>query len=136
MSYITCYSILFTIAATFMTGSLKYSAVNRSFMLLHRGPLEAAITDRDWQGYYLKQGPRFDSFKAHGIVISYLEDNILKYTTECYVTFDDYDDAELTKESEGVRPIAIRVSIKAKINYLYTYENSRVFIITQCPEFL
>ncbi len=119
------YALFFTLFLNISFGSLKYSQINRSFMSVYKGMLEASVVSIDIHGE--PTIPYYDGKKVVEYSESYLSKNIAKYTKDYTIdiTFYDKETGYLCEQSCR----KVKINLKAKINYFFSYDQSQTFII-------
>ena len=127
MTNIIFYTLLLSISTSFGLGAMKYSIINRTFMLLQRSVFEYAVITIDENNY-----PYYDEQLIKEGIDNYFENNIKpivhKYTTGIIFLNDDNS---LCVNGKCQR---VQVSLKANINYLFNFEKSMTFTITSLTE--
>lgn len=127
MTNIIFYTLLLSISTSFGLGAMKYSTINRTFMLLQRSVFEYAVITIDENNY-----PYYDEQLIKEGIDNYFENNIKpivnKYTTGIIFLNDDNS---LCVNDKCQR---VQVSLKANINYLFNFEKSMTFTITSLTE--
>ena len=127
MTNIIFYTLLLSISTSFGLGAMKYSTINRTFMLLQRSVFEYAVITIDENNY-----PYYDEQLIKEGIDNYFENNIKpivhKYTTGIIFLNDDNS---LCVNGKCQR---VQVSLKANINYLFNFEKSMTFTITSLME--
>ena len=127
MTNIIFYTLLLSISTSFGLGAMKYSTINRTFMLLQRSVFEYAVITIDENNY-----PYYDEQLIKEGIDNYFENNIKpivnKYTTGIIFLNDDNS---LCVNGKCQR---VQVSLKANINYLFNFEKSMTFTITSLIE--
>ena len=127
MTNIIFYTLLLSISTSFGLGAMKYSTINRTFMLLQRSVFEYAVITIDENNY-----PYYDEQLVKEGIDNYFENNIKpvvnKYTTGIIFLNDDNS---LCVNGKCQR---VQVSLKANINYLFNFEKSMTFTITSLME--
>ena len=127
MTNIIFYTLLLSISTSFGLGAMKYSTINRTFMLLQRSVFEYAVITIDENNY-----PYYDEQLIKEGIDNYFENNIKpivhKYTTGIIFLNDDNS---LCVNGKCQR---VQVSLKANINYLFNFEKSMTFTITSLTE--
>lgn len=118
------YSIIFTLFLTVSIGSLRFSQVNRCFMSIYKGMLEASVITVDDNGE--STVPYYDKEVLSNYVTTYFENNIKNYVKEYQIDIDYLDDEEKSRE--------VMISLRANINYLFKYEKSRTFTVMSKDE--
>lgn len=127
MSYILGYSVLFATAISFTLGAIRYAAVNRTFMLMHRGIFEASAVSVDKHGNPIH--PVYDEKRLIRIADDYLKKNLRRYVTSVEINYRFYNPSDGTVCFSECR--AVKISLGATINYLFRYEAARTFTIVE-----
>ena len=124
------YTLFFALFLNVSFGSLRYSQINRSFMSVYKGMLEASVVTIDKHGE--PTIPYYDENKVVEYSNNYLSKNIAKYTKDYSIdiTFFDKESGYLCNESCE----KVKINLKAKINFFYTYDKSQIFIIKSGDE--
>lgn len=115
---------------TLSLGSLKFSQINRTFLSIYKGMLEACVLTVNDSGEPVK--PYYNETKVNEYVISYLDKNINRYAKDYTLTTTYYDEnftKASTKYSRG-----ISINLKAKINFFTTYDKEQRFSVTSKEE--
>lgn len=115
---------------TLSLGSLKFSQINRTFLSIYKGMLEACVLTVNDSGEPVK--PYYNETKVNEYVISYLDKNISRYAKDYTLTTTYYDEnftKASTKYSRG-----ISINLKAKINFFTTYDKEQRFSVTSKEE--
>ncbi|MDD7316970.1 MAG: hypothetical protein PUG55_06065 [Bacillales bacterium] len=127
MTNIIFYTLLLSISTSFGLGAMKYSTINRTFMLLQRSVFEYAVITIDENNY-----PYYDEQLIKEGIDNYFENNIKpivnKYTTGI-IFLNDNNSLCVNGKCQRVQ-----VSLKANINYLFNFEKSMTFTITSLME--
>ena len=118
------YTLFFILFLSTSMGSLRFSQINRTFMSIYKGMLEASVLTIDENGepvipYYSKEA-------IETYVDDYLETNIKRYSKDYKVqtVFVDKDEGYCT---DFCREVSIKLT--AKINFLYKYEKTQTFLV-------
>ena len=106
-------------------GSLRYSQINRSFLSIYKGMLEACVLTVDDDGEPVK--PYYSHEKVSMYVVTYLNKNIKRFTKEYTLTTTYYDETFSSETNEYSRGLSIK--LKAKILNFRTYEKEQRFVI-------
>ena len=120
------YSIIFVLFLNFTVGSIKYSQVNRTFMSLYKGVFEAATYTIDENGNPIE--PYYKKSLISTYINQYLKENLNRYVTDYSVSYKYY----LNETSEVCKTNycrSVKVTLKAKINMFYTYNQTQNFSI-------
>ena len=127
MTNIIFYTLLLSISTSFGLGAMKYSTINRTFMLLQRSVFEYAVITIDENNY-----PYYDEQLIKEGIDNYFE-NTIKPIVNKYMTGIIFlnDDNSLCVNGKCQR---VQVSLKANINYLFNFEKSMTFTITSLTE--
>lgn len=121
------YILLMSLFLTFSIGAMEYSSVNRTFMLMHRGVIESAINTIGDENEF---EPYFNEDKLENNIKTYLNDNLPNYVTHYTLSYYYfYKDDGLICVSHNCN--AIKVSLKATINYFFHYEKAISFFILE-----
>lgn len=128
MTNIIFYTLLLSISTSFGLGAMKYSTINRTFMLLQRSVFEYAVITIDENNY-----PYYDEQLIKEGIDNYFENNIKPPIVNKYTTGIIFlnDDNSLCVNGKCQR---VQVSLKANINYLFNFEKSMTFTITSLTE--
>lgn len=119
------YSIFFALFLNISFGSLRFSQINRTFLSIYKGMLEACVITVDTKGEPIK--PIYNKQKVEDYVLTYLEENIKKYSKNFNLKTTYYDENFKNKTNVEIRGISI--TLNAKINSFYTYEKEQRFSI-------
>lgn len=119
------YSIFFALFLNISFGSLRFSQINRTFLSIYKGMLEACVITVDTKGEPIK--PIYNKQKVEDYVLTYLEENIKKYSKNFDLKTTYYDENFKNKTNVEIRGISI--TLNAKINSFYTYEKEQRFSI-------
>ena len=121
------YILIMSLFLSFSIGAMEYSSVNRTFLLMNRGVIESAINtiraDEDFKPY-------FNEDKLENNIKNYLNDNLPRYVTGytlSYYYFYNEDGLICTNHNCN----AIKVSLKADLNYFFKYEKAISFFILE-----
>ena len=118
------YAMFFALFLNVSFGSLKYSQIHRTFMSMYKGLLEACTVTVDNYGDPIE--PYFDTLMTTYHVLQF-KNNISKYTKDYSLTYKfltDNDKIVCKKECRR-----LRVTLTAKINGFYNYNNTQTFAI-------
>ncbi len=119
------YAIFFAMFLNTSLGSLRFSQINRTFLSIYKGMLEACVLTINDKGEPIK--PYYNKEKVESYVVTYLKKNISRYATD-YLLETKYYDENFTKETTSfIRGISIK--LKAKVNVMYNYEKEQRFFI-------
>lgn len=112
-------------------GSIRFSEVNRTFLSLYRGVFEASTITVDENGSPIE--PYYDKDLVNYYLVNYFKNTLSKYVTDYQVKIYYFDrDTGLEIFDEKCRDV--NVTLKAKINYFFTYEKSENYSIIQRGE--
>lgn len=122
------YTLFFALFVNFSFGSLRYSQINRAFMSSYKGLYESCVVTVSNAGEPIK--PFFDKDLVKEEVKAYLAENVGKYTKDYkfLVMFYQSDHKTLCSSNEYAR--TVKISLRTKINYLFTYYKEQFFTIT------
>lgn len=118
------YTIIFTLFLSVSLGSLRFSQVNRCFMSIYKGMLEASVITVDKNGESIT--PYYDKEVLENYITTYLENNIKRYVSDYTVDINYLDDDETSRE--------VSISLKANINYFFKYDKTRTFSVMSKDE--
>lgn len=124
------YSLFFALFLNVTFGSLRYSQINRSFMSVYKGMLEASVATVDIHGE--PTIPYYDAKKVVEYSDSYLSKNIARYATDYKIdiTFFNKETGLLCESGCG----KVKINLKAKINFFYNYDKSQIFVVKSGDE--
>ena len=119
------YSVFFSLFLNISIGSLRLSQINRSFMGIYKGMLEASVFTINDEGEPVL--PYYDENRINKYVTNYLDKNISKYSSDYQIitSLEDKDTGELCIDFCR----SLRIELRAKINTFYKYKKSQVFTI-------
>lgn len=120
------YSIFFALFINLSFGSLRFSQINRSFLSIYKGMLEACVLTVDEDGEPVK--PYYSHEKIDEYVVNYLNESIKRYSNSYSLTTEYYD--ENFKEKTDTYSRGIAINLKAKIYSYRTYEKEQRFSIS------
>lgn len=124
------YSLIFILFVQVSTGSLRISQINRTFLSIYKGMLEASMITVDGNGEPIV--PYYDKNILKEYVDGYLNENISKYTKKYEITYNFINkNNELICFSQCKK---VKITLKAQINYFYNYEKSQSFSIVSRDE--
>lgn len=119
------YSLFFVLFLNLSLGSLRYSQVNRSFMSIYKGMLEASVITINSEGEPII--PYFKQERIEKYVTEYLQSNIEKYVKKYEITtlFVDKntDDICVNYCRE------VKIALNADINNFFSYEKEQTFVV-------
>lgn len=120
------YAMFFTLFLNLSFGSLRYSQINRSFMSIYKGMLEACLITINNSGEPIF--PYFNETQIDDYVVNYLDRNISKYSRDY-----DVNTKYLVKDSPNnictSKCTVIEISLNAKINAFLDYQKDQTFIV-------
>ena len=124
------YSLFFALFLNISFGSLRISQVNRVFMSIYKGMLEASILTISNKGEPIY--PYFNEERLEAYVDDYLKENISRYTTRYSVSTQllmsngDYCDSICRK---------VEITLSAKIYTFYHYNKTQTFVIGSASQY-
>lgn len=124
------YAMFFTLFLNMVLGSLRMSQINRVFMSIYKGMLEASVLTIDNSGEPVE--PYYNKATFNDYVDDYLKENLSRYTTDYSL-----ETVFLSKDTNTVCTSFCRkveITLKAKVNFLYTYEKTQVFTVRDKDE--
>lgn len=119
------YAMFFALFLNLSLGSLRYSQINRVFMSIYKGMLEASLLTIDTNGSPVM--PYYNKETLNNYVCEYLDHNISRYATDYQISTQFYE-----RDSDSICDTYCRkvvISLKAKINLFYDYEKSQTFTV-------
>ena len=119
------YSLFFALFLNLSFTSLRVSQVNRVFMSIYKGMLEASVLTIDDGGEPVV--PYYNQNRLSVYVEDYLEQNISRYTKEYTVNTGYYMDDSSTICTSNCHKVSI--NLKAKINLFYDFNKTQTFVI-------
>ena len=110
-------------------GSLRMSQINRSFMSTYKGMYEAcAITvGNDGQPIY----PYYDKDLLKKHVEEYVDKNVRKFAPSYDLSIKFYTLGGTNECSEDDLARTVKIRLKAKVNYLFTFNKEQMFSIQE-----
>lgn len=121
------YTLFFILFINVSFGSLRMSQVNRTFMSMYKGMLEASVVTIDDNGEPIY--PYYEKSFITSYVSSYLNKNISKYTKDYTLTLTFYKDDGVTVSTSTDKSRCVKFNLKANINYLFKYDKSQTYSI-------
>ena len=122
------FSVVFFLFMSFSFGGMNYSSIHRTFLNMHRSILEVCVVTVGNDGEDIN--PYFNEPILEKYIVTYLKDNVSKYTTDYQASIVYFDnntkDINTNHHADGVR-----ISLNAKINTFYHYKHAREFTINQ-----
>ncbi len=121
------YVIMFSFFLNFSFGCIEYSNINRAFSLMYRGLFETALATIDERG---NPGAHFNEEKIEEYIPLYIGANMPKYVTSYTINYYYFDEETgLVCTSHFCK--ALKISIKAHINYFFDYEKAMNFYVKE-----
>ena len=124
------YSLFFALFLNLSFGSLRISQVNRVFMSIYKGMLEASVLTIEDNGEPVV--PYYNKNTVEIYIDNYLKENISKYTKEYTVNTKYYTENSTTTCEFECRKVSI--NLKAKINTFYKYDRTQTFVVRSAEE--
>ena len=103
------------------------SQVNRTFLSMYKGMLEASVVTIDDNGEPIY--PYYEKGYIRSYVSSYLTTNISKYTKSYTLTLTFYNDDGVTVSTSTDKSRCVKFNLKANINYLFKYDKTQTYSI-------
>ena len=128
MGNIAFYAMMFVLFLQFSFGAIDYSGVNRTFLGLYRGAIEASLRTVGDSGE--PTYPFFDEAVLKENVYSYFEENLTRYVTH-YTTGIYYFELEDGLMCTDHYCSGVKITLKADINYFFHYENAKSYFVKQ-----
>ena len=125
------YTMFFALFLNLSFGSLRLSQVNRVFMSIYKGMLEASVLTISDDGEPVV--PYYNKVRFEEYVDSYLKQNISKYLKEYTVNTKYYSDDLYTVCESSCRKVSI--NLKANINVFYKYDKTQTFVIRSSQDY-
>lgn len=124
------YTIIFVLFLNISFGSLRFSQVNRSFMSIYKGMLEASVITVDENGESTL--PYYDEHAIDTYVNEYLKREISNYVTnyDVNISYINKDTNEVCLKACH----ALNITLDADINYFYKYHKTQTFIVASRGE--
>ena len=119
------YTLFFALFLNLSFGSLRYSQVNRVFMSVYKGMLEASVLTISESGEPVI--PYYNQPTLENYIDNYLKENISKYTTKYTVKT-----AYFEKNSQDICTNycrSVSINLNAKINLFYDYNKTQTFVV-------
>lgn len=118
---------MFSLFLSFSFGCMSFSSVHRTFSLMYRGLFETVTATIDESG---EPSAYFNKNKVEEYVTEYLANNLTKYVTNYEVSYYFfYEDSGLVCTSGNCT--ALKISLKADINYIFHYEKAMNYYISE-----
>ena len=125
------YTMFLALFLNLSFGSLRLSQVNRVFMSIYKGMLEASVLTISDDGEPVV--PYYNKVRFEEYVDSYLKQNISKYLKEYIVNTRYYSDDQYTVCESSCRKASI--NLKANINVFYKYDKTQTFVIRSSQDY-
>lgn len=119
------YSMFYVLFLSLSMGSLRFSQINRTFMSIYKGMLEASVLTIDESGEPVV--PYYSKEIVQEYVVNYLEKNLKRYTKDYTVNTDFVDENQSQYCTDFCREV--KITLKAKINFFYKYEKTQRFLV-------
>ena len=119
------YSLFFALFLNLSFGSLRFSQVNRVFMSIYKGMLEASVLTIDENGEPVV--PYYNKESLATYVNEYLKENVEKYTSNYSVNTEYFDSNNSSTCTAYCRSVSI--NLNAKINIFYEYDKTQTFVV-------
>ena len=120
------YTMFFVLFLNLSFGSLRYSQINRNFMSIYKGMLEACLITINASGEPIF--PYFDKEQVNEYVVNYLDKNISRYSRN-YSVKTTY----LVRNSDTMvcssKCSVVKISLNAKINAFIDYSKEQTFVV-------
>ena len=123
MTNMIFYILILGLASSFVSGAMRFSNINRAFILLQKGIMEYAVITCDDNN-----SPYYDQELLKKCVDDYCKKNIAKHTNK-YTTSIYYINNDDSMCINGYCQ-AVKISLKADINYLFRFERAMTFTIS------
>lgn len=119
------YSLFFVLFLNVSFGSLRFSQINRTFMNMYKGMLEASVITVDANGESCL--PYYDIERVNSYLNNYLNKNIAKFTKGYTIstTLTNRNSTDLCYSNCS----SLNVRLTAKINQFYKYDKVQVFTV-------
>ena len=125
------YTLFFALFLNLSFGSLRMSQVNRAFMSIYKGMLEASVLTIDDNGEPVV--PYYNQEALSTYVEDYLEKNISKYTTNYAVDVDYFDHLYFYYCQSECRKV--NINLRATINVFYKYDKTQTFVVRSAEDY-
>ena len=73
--------------------------------------------------------PYFDQHLLGEYIHAFIEEKVTRYATNCELTYDFYTQDGVSKCGPNDLARCVKINLKAKINYLFTYDKNQTFSI-------
>ena len=129
VSMLNClfYTIFFSLFINLSFGSLRMSQINRAFMSSFKGVYEASVVTVGKTGEPIY--PYYDRTVFTKCVQTFIEENVSKYTTDYELKITFYLQDGITESNINNYARSAKVTLNAKINYLFNYSKTQQFTI-------
>ena len=124
------YSMFFVLFLNVSFGSLRLSQVNRVFMSIYKGMLEASILTITDSGEPIM--PYFNKEKVDTYIGDYLKENLDRYTKDYEVKTSYY--RPVTGDICVSTCRQLKINLKARINTFYSYDKTQTFTVRSQSE--
>lgn len=124
------YTLFFALFLNVSFGALRFSQINRSFMSIFKGMLEASVMTIDINGN--PSVPYYNKNRVIEYSETYLSKNISRFTKEFTVDIVFYNKETGLLCDENCEKV--KISLNAKINTFYSYDKSQTFVIRNKDE--
>lgn len=121
------YSLFFVLFINLSVGSLRLSQINRVFLSSYKGLYEASVVTVGDDGEPIF--PYFDRSILSSYIHTFIEEKVVRYTTNCQLSYDFYTQDGVTQCGVNDLPRCVKINLKAKINYLFNYDKIQTFSI-------
>ena len=125
------YTLFFALFLNLSFGSLRLSQVNRVFMSIYKGMLEASVLTISDNGEPVV--PYYNKSKLENYVDDYLKENLSKYIKDYTVNTLYYNDNTDIICNSNCHKVSI--SLNAKINALYEYDKTQTFVVRSAEDY-
>lgn len=127
MTNMIFYVLLLALATSFSSGAMRYSGVNRTFMLLQRAIMEYSVITCDEEHY-----PYYDQDLLKRGIDDYFKNNLPRYVNHYKAGIYYMNDDESFCMNNHCH--IVQVSLYAKINYFYAFNKAMVFTISSLED--
>lgn len=126
MENLIFFSLIFALFINFGVGAINFSGVNRTFMSIYRGLIEASIAYIDEEGEPID--PYFKKDILETYLTNYFQENLTRYVTHytASIYYFNYED-ETVCTSKYCQ--AVKVSLDCQINFMFHYSKARIFYL-------
>ena len=124
------YSLFFVLFLNVSFGALRFSQINRSFMSIFKGMLEASVMTIDIHGEPVV--PYYNKNRVVEYSNTYLSKDISRFTKDFTIDIVFYNkETDLLCDDYCNK---VKISLNAKINSFYSYDKSQTFVIRSKDE--